>query len=65
VGYSSKKIVPIMKVYEDNDSWLWVAFAPECRLIVAFIIGPRKQYVADELLKLTTKRLSESKPLFA
>ena len=53
-----------MKVYEDNGSWLWVAFAPECRLIVAFVIGPRKQYVADELLKLTSKRLSESKPLF-
>ncbi len=53
-----------MKVYEDDGSWLWVAFAPEYRLIVAFVIGPRKQYVANELLKLTAKRLSESRPLF-
>jgi IS1 family transposase len=53
-----------MKEYEDDGSWMWVAFAPECRLIVAFVIGPRKQYVANELLELTAKCLSESKPLF-
>ena len=53
-----------MKEYEDDGSWMWVAFAPECRLIVAFVIGPRKQYVANELLELTAKRLSESRPLF-
>ena len=47
-----------MKEYEDDGSWMWVAFAPECRLIVAFVIGPRKQYVANELLELTAKRLS-------
>jgi IS1 family transposase len=64
MGYSSKKIVPRMKDYEDDGSWMWVAFAPECRLIIAFVIGPRKQYVADELLKLTAKCLSESIPLF-
>ncbi|MDQ1254830.1 MAG: hypothetical protein QG646_4100, partial [Euryarchaeota archaeon] len=37
-GISQKKIVPRMIEYEDDGSWLWVAFAPECRLIVAFII---------------------------
>ena len=42
-----------MEVYEDNGSWMWVAFASVSRLIVAFTIGPRKQYVADELVKLT------------
>ena len=40
-----------MKEYEDDGSWMWVAFAPGCRLIVAFVIGPRKQYVANELLE--------------
>ena len=64
MGYSPKKIVPRMKDYEDDGSWMWVAFAPDCRLIVAFVIGPRKQYVADELLELTAKCLSESIPLF-
>jgi hypothetical protein len=27
-------------------------------------LGPRKQYVADKLIKTTDKRLSDSKPLF-
>jgi len=53
-----------MKDYEDDRPWMWVAFAPGCRLIIAFVIGPRKQYVADELLELTAKCLSESRPLF-
>jgi IS1 family transposase len=53
-----------MENYEDDGPWMWVAFAPSCRLIVAFTIGPRKQYVADELVKSTAKRLSESMPLF-
>ena len=53
-----------MEVYEDNGSWMWVAFAPVSRLIVAFTIGPRKQYVADELVKLTDDCLSENKPVF-
>ena len=43
--------------------WMWVAFAPSCRLIVDFIIGPRKQYVADKLLESVSKRL-KSIPLF-
>ena len=53
-----------MKNYEDDGSWMWVAFAPSCRLIVDFAIGPRKQYVADGFVESTAKRLSESLPLF-
>ena len=53
-----------MEVYEDDGPWIWVAFAPDNRLIVAFAIGPRKQYVADELVKLNDDCLSENKPLF-
>ena len=34
------------------------------RLIIAFVIGPRKQYTANELVQLTTKCLSDSMPLF-
>ena len=47
-----------MEVYEDDGSWMWVAFAPDSRLIVSFIIGSRKQYVANELVKLTADSLS-------
>ena len=43
---------------------MWVSFAPESRLIIEFILEPRKQYVADELIKTTDKHLSDSKPLF-
>jgi IS1 family transposase len=64
VGNNPKKIVPRMKDYEDEGPWMWVAFAPGCRLIVDFIIGPRKQYVADRLLELIAKHLSNSIPLF-
>lgn len=53
-----------MEDYEDDGPWMWVAFAPSYRLIIAFVIGPRKQYVADELVALTAKCLSESTPLF-
>jgi IS1 family transposase len=41
-----------MKDYEDDGPWMWVAFAPGCRLILDFVIGPRKQYVADKLVEL-------------
>ena len=64
MGNSPKKIVPRMKDYEDDGSWMWIAFAPSCRLIVDFIIGPRKQHVADKLLESVSKRLSKSIPLF-
>lgn len=64
MGNNQKKIVPRMENYEDDGPWMWVAFAPSIRLIVAFAIGPRKQYVADELVESTAKCLSESIPLF-
>ena len=41
-----------MKDYEDDGMWLWVAFVPSYRLIIDFVIGPRKQYVADKLVEL-------------
>jgi IS1 family transposase len=43
---------------------LWVSFAPESRLIIDFILGPRKQYVANEFVEVTDKHLSDSKPFF-
>ena len=52
-----------MEIYEDDGPWMWVAFAPGCRLIVDFVIGPRKQYMADKLLELVSKRF-KSIPLF-
>lgn len=43
---------------------MWLSFAPESRLIIDFVLGPRKQYVADKLVEITDKHLSDIKPLF-
>jgi IS1 family transposase len=43
---------------------MWVSFAPESKLIIDFVLGPRKQYVADKLVEITDKHLSDLKPLF-
>ncbi len=36
---------------------MWVSFAPESRLIIDFVLGPRKQYVAYEFANITDKHL--------
>jgi hypothetical protein len=64
MGDNLKKIVPRMKDYGDDEPWMWVAFAPCCRLILDFVIGPRKQYVADKLVELVNKHLSDKIPVF-
>ena len=64
MGNNPKKIVPRMKDYEDDGPWMWVAFVPGCRLILDFVIGPRKQYVADKLVELVNKHLSDKIPIF-
>jgi IS1 family transposase len=64
VGDNPKKIVPRMKDYEDDGPWMWVAFVPGCRLILDFVIGPRKQYVTDKLVELVNKHLSDKIPVF-
>ena len=61
MGDSQKRVVPRTKV-EDDGACMWVSFAPKSRLIIYFILGPRKQYVADELIKVTDKNLSDLKP---
>ena len=52
MGNSQKKVAPRIET-EDDGTWMWISFAPESRLIIDFIIGPRKQYVADELVEAT------------
>jgi hypothetical protein len=38
----AKKIILRMKDYKYDGSWILVAFAPYCRLIITLILGPRK-----------------------
>lgn len=47
-----------MKEYEDDGTWVWVSFASDYRLVLAHVVGERKQYTADQLIRLTKKRLS-------
>jgi len=43
---------PLARLYDETygDAWVWVAFAPVWRLVVAFVIGKRTQQSADLLL---------------
>ena len=36
---------------------MWISFAPKSRLIIDFVLGPRKQCVADDLIDATDKHL--------
>lgn len=52
-----------MEEFEDDGTWVWVSFASEYRLVLAHVIGERKQRIADTLIKLT-KRCLASMPIF-
>jgi len=53
-----------MEEYEDDGTWVWLSYAPECCLIIAHHIGERKQKSADKIINTTKERLS-SLPLFS
>ena len=50
--HTKERNLPIAKVYKESygDAWVWLAFAPEYRLIVAFVVGKRSQESANLLL---------------
>lgn len=52
-----------METFEDDGTWIWVSFAPQCRLILDIEVGPRQQCMADLLIEKTSHRLASS-PLF-
>jgi IS1 family transposase len=52
-----------MDEYEDDGTWVWISYASKYRLVLAHIVGERKQYVADRLIKSTKDKLA-SVPLF-
>ena len=47
-----------------GDAWVWVAFAPVWRLIVAFVVGKRTQESADLLLDRVKYVTDEHIPFF-
>src|SRR5262245_23775109 len=43
---------------EDGRQWVWVSFAPECRLMIAAIVGPRTLDTAKEVVAVTKARVA-------
>ena len=58
--------LPGAKVYCDTygDAWVWIAFAPVWRVVLAFVIGKRDQVSADLLLARVAQVTDEHLPLF-
>jgi hypothetical protein len=47
-----------------RDAWVWIAFAPVWRLVLAFVIGKRDQAGADLRLARVAHVTDDSMPLF-
>ena len=58
--------LPWAKTYRDTygDAWVWVAFAPEWRLVVAFVVGKRTQAEANLLLERVAYVTTDLIPFF-
>jgi IS1 family transposase len=48
----------------DGDAWVWVAFAPEWRLVVAFVVGKRTPAEAHLLLERVAPVTTDLIPFF-
>ena len=49
---------------DEGKTWVWIAFAPEYRLVLALVVGPRTQEQADQLIQRTAHVLGGPLPLF-
>lgn len=58
--------LPYAKIYCETygDAWVWLAFAPVWRLVIAFVVGKRTQESADLLLDRVNYVTDEQIPLF-
>jgi len=56
----------VAKLYCETygDAWVWLTFAPVCRLVVAFVIGKRTQANANLLLARVVQVTDEHIPFF-
>lgn len=58
--------LPYAQIYCDTygDAWVWLAFAPVWRLVLAFVVGKRTQESADLLLERVKLVTDEHIPFF-
>lgn len=47
-----------------GDAWVWIAFAPQWRLVLAFVVGARTQAEANLLLERVKQVSNEQIPFF-
>jgi IS1 family transposase len=47
-----------------GDVWVWIAFAPECKLVLAWVVGKRTLREAQQLIKHLKTSLDEHLPFF-
>jgi IS1 family transposase/transposase-like protein len=64
--HTKEEHLPGAKIYcaTYGDAWVWIAFAPIWRLVLAFVIGKRDQTGADLLLARVTHVTDAHVPLF-
>ena len=58
--------LPYAKIYCETygDAWVWLAFAPVWRLVLAFVVGKRTQESADRLLDRVNYVTDDHIPFF-
>ena len=50
---------------EDGRQWVWISFAPEFRLMIAAVVGPRTLDTAKEIVAATKARVAGSPAFFS
>ena len=50
---------------EDGRQWVWISFAPEFRLMIAAVVGPRTLDTAKEVVAATTARVASIPAFFS
>jgi IS1 family transposase len=66
VVHTKDEHLPWAKTSRDTygDAWVWVAFAPEWRLVVAFVVGTRTPAAANLLLERVAHVTTDLIPFF-
>ena len=64
--HTKERHLPYAKIYKETygDAWVWIAFAPVWRLVLAFVVGKRTQPSANLLLDRVVYVTDEHLPLF-
>jgi IS1 family transposase/transposase-like protein len=64
--HTKERNLPCGKIYKETygDAWVWIAFAPVWRLVLAFVVGKRTQGSADLLLDRVVYVTDDCIPLF-